>query len=211
MSESENTEYIAPAENTAMYRQDRMPKKESWISAMFDYVEILVFSVCAVLLIFTLCGRLCRVDGSSMMKTLKDQELLVTTSLKTPEQGDIVVFHLTGDEPGDLNKPLVKRVIATEGQTVRIDYNEGEVYIDGVLLDEPYIALLDYEGKEIGEWRNKPVGGVFETTVPAGCYFVMGDNRNNSADSRSSKVGCVDGRRILGVAVLRLKPFTIYN
>lgn len=205
MSESENTEYIAPAENTAMHRQDRMPKKESWISAMFDYVEILVFSVCAVLLIFTLCGRLCRVDGSSMMKTLKDQELLVTTSLKTPEQGDIVVFHLTGEH---YNKPLVKRVIATEGQTVSIDFDAGEVRVDGVLLEEDYISLLDHKGVEIGTWD---MSGQKEYHVPEGCYFVMGDNRNYSADSRFPTVGYVDGRRILGVAVLRIKPFTVFK
>ena len=206
MSESENTEYSAPAENTAMHRQDRMPKKESWISAMFDYVEILVFSVCAVLLIFTLCGRLCRVDGSSMMKTLKDQELLVTTSLKTPEQGDIVVFHLTGEH---YNKPLVKRVIATEGQTVSIDFDAGEVRVDGVLLEEDYISLLHpATGAEIGKWLMK---GQKEYHVPEGCYFVMGDNRNNSADSRYATVGYIDEREILGVAVLRIKPFTIYN
>ncbi len=206
MSESENTEYIAPAENTAMYRQDRMPKKESWISAMFDYVEILVFSVCAVLLIFTLCGRLCRVDGGSMMKTLKDQELLVTTSLKTPEQGDIVVFHLTGEH---YNKPLVKRVIATEGQTVSIDFDAGEVRVDGVLLEEDYISLLHpATGAEIGKWM---MSGQKEYHVPEGCYFVMGDNRNNSADSRYATVGYIDEREILGVAVLRIKPFTVFK
>ena len=143
-----------------------------------------------------------------MMRTLKDQELLVTTNLKTPEQGDIVVFHLTGSGANDYNKPLVKRVIATEGQTIRIDYNAGEVYIDGVLLDEPYVALLDSEGQDIGEWRK---GGVFETTVPEGCYFVMGDNRNNSADSRYASVGCVDERRILGVAIFRVNPFTVFK
>ena len=173
---------------------------------MFDYVEILVFSVCAVLLIFTLCGRLCRVDGSSMMKTLKDQELLVTTSLKTPEQGDIVVFHLTGEH---YNKPLVKRVIATEGQTVSIDFDAGEVRVDGVLLEEDYISLLHpATGAEIGKWLMK---GQKEYHVPEGCYFVMGDNRNNSADSRYASVGYIDEREILGVAVLRIKPFTVFK
>jgi len=190
------------------------PEKEGLVSSIFDYLEILVFSVCAVLLIFSLFGRICRVDGGSMMRTLYDGQTLVTTSLVTPENGDIIVFHQTSDTVPRLNEPLVKRVIATEGQTVRIDYDRGEVYVDGKLLDESaYISLLyknPYTNKyfESGEWDGS---GVFETTVPDGCYFVMGDNRNNSLDSRSAEIGCVDARRVLGKVVLRLHPFTLFN
>ena len=119
------------------------PEKEGLVSSIFDYLEILVFSVCAVLLIFSLFGRICRVDGGSMMRTLYDGQTLVTTSLVTPENGDIIVFHQTSDTVPRLNEPLVKRVIATEGQTVRIDFDRGEVYVDGELLDESaYISLL---------------------------------------------------------------------
>ena len=190
------------------------PEKEGLVSSIFDYLEILVFSVCAVLLIFSLFGRICRVDGGSMMRTLYDGQTLVTTSLVTPENGDIIVFHQTSDTVPRLNEPLVKRVIATEGQTVRIDYDRGEVYVDGKLLDESaYISLLyknPYTNKyfESGEWDGS---GVFETTVPDGCYFVMGDNRNQSLDSRSAEIGCVDARRVLGKVVLRLHPFTLFN
>ena len=190
------------------------PEKEGLVSSIFDYLEILVFSVCAVLLIFSLFGRICRVDGGSMMRTLYDGQTLVTTSLVTPENGDIIVFHQTSDTVPRLNEPLVKRVIATEGQTVRIDFDRGEVYVDGKLLDESaYISLLyknPYTNKyfESGEWDGS---GVFETTVPDGCYFVMGDNRNNSLDSRSAEIGCVDARRVLGKVVLRLHPFTLFN
>jgi signal peptidase I len=192
-------------------------KKESFISIIFDYLEILVFSVCVVLLLFTLCGRLCRVNGSSMRNTLYNGEMLVTTSLVKPEVGDIVVFHQTSDVYTRFNEPLVKRIIATEGQTVRIDYAKGEVYVDGVLLEEPYAHLLNSAGKDIGRWTQAPAysfdfsTGIFKTTVPEGCYFVMGDNRNNSADSRTLEVGFVDERRILGKVVCRLKPWTLYE
>ena len=192
-------------------------KKESVFSFLFDYLEILVFSACAVLLIFTLFGRLCKVNGSSMRNTLFHEEMLITTSLVTPKAGDIIVFHQTSETNPRLNEPLVKRIIATEGQTVRIDYTRGEVYVDGVLLSEPYVALLDQRGVDIGRWTQIPTygydrsTGIFEATVPEGCYFVMGDNRNNSLDSRSAEVGFVDARRVLGKVIIRTQPWTVYE
>ena len=192
-------------------------KKESAVSLLFDYLEILVFSVCAVLLIFTLFGRLCKVNGSSMRNTLFHNEMLITTNLVEPEAGDIIVFHQTSEQYTNLNEPLVKRIIATEGQTVRIDYNKGEVYVDGTLLEESYVALLDRYGKDVGRWTQSPgygfdhSTGIFEATVPEGCYFVMGDNRNNSLDSRSREVSFVDARRVLGKVIIRTKPWTVYE
>ena len=89
-----------------------------------------------------------------------------------------------------MTDPIVKRVIATEGQTVDIDFEEGVVYVDGVALDEPYVNSTTNERENFTE----PV------TVPEGCVFVMGDNRNRSTDSRSAAIGCVDTRYIIGKA-----------
>ena len=193
-------------------------EKESIVSFLYDFLEIIVFSIAAALLMFTLFFRVCRVDGNSMRNTLMHGETLITSNLAKVEAGDIVVFHQTSDAYERFNEAIVKRVIATEGQTVRIEYATGNVYVDDVLLDEPYVALLNSMGQEIGYWDQAPSmpgfsyeTGVFETTVPEGCYFVMGDNRNNSADSRSVQVGFVDTRRVLGKAVFRLKPWTVFD
>ena len=195
---------------------DAPKKRESIIGMMFEYLEIIVFSICAVLLVYTLFGRLCRVKGESMRETLQHDEVLIATSIGGIDRGDIVVFHqTTNGSAGQFNEPLVKRVIAKGGDTVRIDYKAGTVSVNGEIIVEPYATLMSPNGRY--DTRRPPDHSydynacVFQATVPEGCYFVMGDNRNNSADSRYSEIGFVDGRRMLGRVILRLDPFTSFN
>ncbi len=215
MSE-QNSSFPPHTDDASLSPNESKKEPLRFVSLIFDYVEIIVFSICAVLVLFMLVGRLCRVNGSSMLKTLHDGELLITTSIGEIERGDIVVFHQTS-ESGRLNEPLVKRVIATGGDTVTIDYTASTVAINGEVLDEPYAALIHPQtgvamDHMIGHpgYNFDPVTHVFEVTVPEGSYFVLGDNRNNSSDSRTAEIGCVDGRRMLGRVVLRVKPWTTY-
>ena len=164
---------------------------------LYEWVQALVCSVLTVVLVFTFGIRLIGVDGHSMVPTLQDGDrLLVTTSLLSGdyEYGDIVIIQKGSFAGGE---PIVKRVIATGGQTVDIDFETGAVYVDGTLLEEDYINELTFveEGTE------------FPLTVPEGCIFVMGDNRNHSSDSRDVTLGTVDERYVLGRAVCVLLPF----
>lgn len=182
---------------------------------LFDYFEMIGIALILVLFLFTFCFRTARVDGPSMNNTLIHGELLVTSNLfYEPEVGDIVVFHLCNNA---YNHPIVKRVIAKEGQNVKIDLTTNEVYVDGQLVNEPY-AYLDsghYSTNGYFDYNRlytDPNGHtVFMTTVPEGTLFVMGDNRNHSSDSRSAAIGFVDEDCILGKAILRFKPFTVFH
>lgn len=192
-----------------------MDKKSKTPTAEFlDYIEIFVFSVCAVMLIFSFFIRVCRVDGPSMNNTLVHNEILITRSLGyEPQQNDIIVFHQTNNKSYGFNEPIVKRVIAVGGQYVKIDFKNALVYVSedpafdhSDILNEKEYIYLDNDRYNMS--------GTLETYVPEGKVFVMGDNRNHSSDSRSSEIGLVDTRRVLGKVILRLFPFdrfTIFN
>ena len=171
-------------------------KKQTEGRGAYEWVQALVCSVLVVVLVFTFCIRLIGVDGHSMVPTLQDGDrLLVTTSLLSGEYkyGDIVIIQKGAFAGGE---PIVKRVIATGGQTVDIDFETGAVYVDGALLEEDYINELTFveEGTE------------FPLTVPEGSIFVMGDNRNHSSDSRDASLGTVDTRYVIGRAVFLAFP-----
>ena len=183
-----------------MRKQDEnTPKEQDEEQAggrdLYEWVQALVCSVLAVVLLFTFVIRLIGVDGHSMVHTLQDRDrLLVLNSLLYDDYqyGDIVVLR----KNTSLDDPIVKRVIATEGQTVDIDFSTGTVWVDGEQLEEDYINEKTYleEGTE------------FPLTVPEGSVFVMGDNRNHSSDSRDSRLGTVDCRYIIGKAVFLAFP-----
>ena len=187
------------------------------VSMLFDVLEMFAWSVLAVILIFTFAVRLCRVDGASMENTLHDGEnLLLWNVAYEPKQDDIVVFHLT-DTNGHAEQTLVKRVIATGGQHILIDFNACEIYVDGIRYEDAHAVLKSMKNQEINYYtllanHHFDVSTrTLSATVPEGHVFVMGDNRNNSRDSRDTSIGFVDERCILGKAIYRLSPFTKFN
>ena len=156
----------------------------------------------AGLIVLLLFFRHSPVVGSSMYPTLKDGDILIVSTFNyTPKNGDIIVCQ---SESYGLDTPLVKRVIATEGQTVTIDYQSWTVSVDGVTLDEGYI------NKDTAPMN--PSNYLTETfTVPENHLFVMGDNRNGSTDSRDERIGFIDERYVLGKVSIRLLPFSEFK
>ena len=199
MNEENNTPELENVEILPEEQNGGEEKKPSVFASVFETVETLAlyFAIAITLLIVFFTHS--PVIGSSMYSTLEQGDLLIVRKFAyVPENGDIIVCQ---SENYGLEKPLVKRIIATEGQVVKIDYEAWTVTVDGKVLDEDYItreALKDMHGSNYLE----P-----EFTVPENSVFVMGDNRNSSIDSRDSRVGFIDERYIIGKVTLRLFPF----
>ena len=195
MSETNENENVEHAEQEV----PKLTPAETVKTNLYFWLQALVMALVVLILLFTFVGRLIGVDGSSMVPTLHDKDLMLLRSIGyTPKQGDVVV--LTKDFMHYVDRPIVKRVIAVGGQSVRIDYDEQVVYVDGVPLDEPYI-------NEPMRRPYSPEMTVNEVTVPEGSIFVLGDNRNDSTDSRHQDLGVIDNRYVLGQAVMILLPF----
>ena len=181
------------SENSETSSEDKALKQQK---NLLSYLHDLVFGLVGVLLVFMLVFRMIVVSGPSMMQTLQNGDCLIllsSTFYTNPKPGDVVVASKASFKNGE---PIIKRVIATAGQKVDIDFVSGIVYVDDVALDEPYTNTPTnlYEGTE------------FPLVVKEGCVFVMGDNRNDSKDSRSPEIGLIDCREILGKALFLALP-----
>ena len=178
-------------------------KKESWQGTVLLYLHDLVYLLAGLILVFLLLFRVVVVSGTSMNGTLMDGDyllLLSSTFYKDPQQGDIIVASKSSFQDGE---PIVKRVIATEGQWVRIDKETHAVYVGDTQdtmqpLDEPYIWGITLPR----DMADEP------TVVPEGCIFVLGDNRGVSLDSRSAEIGFIDKREVLGKVFFLFLPGT---
>ena len=159
----------------------------------FEWVEAVITSIVVVVLLFTFLFRVVNVNGQSMEDTIHNEDKVLLTNLfYEPENGDVVVIS----RAQHFEEPIIKRVIATEGQTVDIDFTLGRVFVDGELLQEDYVNDLTYLDE----------GTQFPLTLGEGELFLMGDNRNRSSDSRDERLGAVDERLIIGKAVLLVFP-----
>lgn len=193
----------------AMFKnKEKKEKKETpqltWQQNVSLYLHDIVYMLVFLMILLMLFFRVIIVNGPSMQNTLQDGDFMLLISnmfYKTPQYGDVVVL---AEKSYDNGKAIVKRVIATEGQTVDIDFEQGTVTVDGQVLDEPYISTPTMRDERTFDLQGEP----FHQVVEAGHVFVMGDNRMNSKDSRSAQIGQVDTREVLGKVIFILFPGT---
>ena len=179
-----------------MSKKARVADHSESLRNTYDWIQCLCVALVLCVIIFVFFVRVIDVIGESMFPTLEDGDKMIVSGLfYKPKYGDIVVFKKDAYSP---DKALVKRVIATEGQEINIDFDKGIVYINGIIQSEIYLepdvltyTKLDFIGPQ---------------TVPEGCVFVMGDSRNKSVDSRKIEIGMVDTRMILGRVYLVVFP-----
>jgi len=184
-------------EPSEQINQTKNPQEKlTWQQSIVLYLNDLTYMLIAIVLVFLLLFRVIVVSGDSMKQTLIDGDYLLLLSnvfYREPQPGDIIV---ASKDSYDNGSAIIKRVIATEGQIVDIDFEHGIVYVDGLPLEEPYINNL----------TTRQEGILFPLIVEEGCIFVLGDNRDVSKDSRHPEIGLIDTREVLGKALFLMVP-----
>ena len=184
------------ARKNSKIKKEKQEEKLTWQQSLMLYVHDLSGMLIAIMIVFLLIFRVIVVSGDSMYSTLVDGDYLLLLSnvfYQEPKQGDIIVASKDSYDDG---AAIIKRVIATEGQIVDIDFDNGIVYVDGLTLEEPYIQNL----------TTRSEGVLFPLIVEEGCIFVLGDNREVSKDSRHPEIGLIDTRQVLGKAIFLMLP-----
>ncbi len=193
-TELERSTAPEPSEQEQTGKKNEKPR----LPFIFDAVSILISAVFAIVVIFTFFFRFAGVVGPSMQPTLYENDWLIVDTAKTSfKRGDIII----STQPNAFNEPIVKRVIATGGQTIKIDFATSSVYVDGEKLEESYV-----QGR-----TDDSEGFSGSVTVPEGQLFVMGDNREHSTDSRSAAIGLLDERYIIGKVKARFLPYGTFK
>ena len=179
-------------------------KGSTFAQILYDWLSTLFLAVVVILLVMTFFVRQVTVKGNSMNDTLQTQDrLLVSSFLYHPQNGDIVIVTHGDVSHGDVyDDAIIKRVIAVEGQHLEINYETSEIYVDGKLVEEPYA-----KGRTIPLSNPTPIPEV----IPKGYVFVMGDNRKDSLDSRSARIGLIPVENIIGKAFWRIQPFSTFG
>lgn len=173
-------------------------EKNIRLKELVEWLESIAVAVICVIVLFSFVFRIVTISGPSMQNTLfNGDKIVISDMFYTPKCGDVVVIsrnynNLTSSKTA--SDPIIKRVIATEGMTVDIDFENGLVYVDGVLLREDYIKNVTTTKWDVD----------FPLTVGENQIFVLGDNRMESMDSRDSRIGLIDERYVLGKALFRI-------